>query len=27
LGGITMDNKKKLTLLNQSDIAGISYFE
>ena len=27
LGGITMDNKKKLTLLNQSDFAGISYFE
>ena len=27
LGGITKDNKKKLTLLNQSDIAGISYFE
>ena len=27
LGGITKDNKKKLTLLNQSDFAGISYFE
>ena len=27
LGGITRDNKKKLTLLNQSDFAGISYFE
>ena len=27
LGGITKNNKKKLTLLNQSDFAGISYFE
>ena len=27
LGGITKENKKKLTLLNQSDFAGISYFE
>ena len=27
LGGITKDNKKKITLLNQSDFAGISYFE
>ena len=27
LGGITKDNKKKLALLNQSDFAGISYFE
>jgi len=27
LGGITKDNKKKLTLLNKSDFAGISYFE
>jgi len=27
LGGITKQNKKKLTLLNQSDFAGISYFE
>ena len=27
LGGITKDNKKKLCLLNQSEFAGISYFE
>ena len=27
LGGITKNNKKKLNLLNQSDFAGISYFE
>ena len=27
LGGITKANKKKLTLLNKSDFAGISYFE
>ena len=27
LGGITKKNKKKLILLNQSDFAGISYFE
>ena len=27
LGGITKDNKKKLTLLDQSEFAGISYFE
>jgi len=27
LGGISNKNKRKLTLLNQSDFAGISYFE
>ena len=27
LGGITKKNKKKINLLNQSDFAGISYFE
>ena len=27
LGGISKDNKKKLSLLNQTDFAGISYFE
>ena len=27
LGGISKDNKKKLSLINQSDFAGISYFE
>jgi thiamine-phosphate pyrophosphorylase len=27
LGGISKKNKKKLSLLNQSDFAGISYFE
>jgi len=27
LGGISNKNKKKLSLLNQSDFAGISYFE
>ena len=27
LGGITKDNKKKLTLLDQSEFAGITYFE
>ena len=27
LGGITIKNKKKLSLLNLSDFAGISYFE
>ena len=27
LGGISMENKKKLSLLNLSDFAGISYFE
>ena len=27
LGGITKENKKKINLLNQSDFAGISYFE
>ena len=27
LGGISQDNKKKLSLINQSDFAGISYFE
>ena len=27
LGGITVDNKRKLCLLNQSEFAGISYFE
>ena len=27
LGGISSKNKKKLSLLNQSDFAGISYFE
>ena len=27
LGGISKNNKKKLNLLNQSDFAGISYFE
>ena len=27
LGGITKNNKKKLIMLNQSDFAGISYFE
>ena len=27
LGGITKENKKKIKLLNQSDFAGISFFE
>ena len=27
LGGINKENKKKITLLNQSDFAGISYFK
>jgi hypothetical protein len=27
LGGISEKNKKKLSLLNQYDFAGISYFE
>ena len=27
LGGITFKNKKKLSLINQKDFAGISYFE
>ena len=27
LGGITFQNKKKLSLIKQSDFAGISYFE
>jgi len=27
LGGISNKNKRKLTLLDQSDFAGISYFE
>ena len=27
LGGISKNNKKKLSLINQSDFAGISYFE
>ena len=27
LGGISKDNKKKLSLLDQTDFAGISYFE
>jgi thiamine-phosphate pyrophosphorylase len=27
LGGISKDNRKKLSLINQSDFAGISYFE
>ena len=27
LGGITFQNKKKLSLINQTDFAGISYFE
>ena len=27
LGGISLTNKKKLSLINQSDFAGISYFE
>ena len=27
LGGISLANKKKLSLINQSDFAGISYFE
>ena len=27
LGGITKNNKKKISLLNQSAFAGISYFE
>jgi len=27
LGGISNKNRRKLTLLNQSDFAGISYFE
>jgi thiamine-phosphate pyrophosphorylase len=27
LGGISSKNRKKLSLLNQSDFAGISYFE
>ena len=27
LGGITIKNKKKLSLLNQSDFAGITFFE
>ena len=27
LGGITKENKKKITLLNQCDFAGISFFE
>jgi thiamine-phosphate pyrophosphorylase len=27
LGGISKENKKKLSLLGQSDFAGISYFE
>ena len=27
LGGITKKNKKRISLLNQSDFAGISYFE
>ena len=27
LGGITDKNKKKLSLINKSDFAGISYFE
>ena len=27
LGGISKDNKKKLSLIGQSDFAGISYFE
>ena len=27
LGGISKNNRKKLSLINQSDFAGISYFE
>jgi thiamine-phosphate pyrophosphorylase len=27
LGGVSKENKKKLSLINQSDFAGISYFE
>ena len=27
LGGVTKQNKKKINLINQSDFAGISYFE
>ena len=27
LGGVSKQNKKKLSLINQSDFAGISYFE
>ena len=27
LGGVSKKNKKKLSLLNQYDFAGISYFE
>jgi hypothetical protein len=27
LGGISNDNKKKINLLNQTDFAGITYFE
>ena len=27
LGGITDKNRKKLSLINESDFAGISYFE
>ena len=27
LGGVTKENKKKISLLNQTEFAGISYFE